>query len=471
MSKNPKFLLLEDAATDAELIMDEVKTVFPDCSFSWVGNEPDFIKELTVFKPDLILTDYSLPGYNGMSALKYTLKNAPDTPVILVTGSINEETAVSCMKTGAVDYVLKDKMNRLGLAVKTALENKNIKIKEQKAQDEIKKLSTALEQSPVAITILDKKANIEYSNPAFQKLSGYTQDELIGVNMVSFTSGQIDKNAQTIIINDLLKGTVISERYLNKNKKGEDYWVAAKIAPFKNSSEEITGFIELQEDITQRIQNEERIENDLKEKELLLQEIYHRVNNNMQIMISLFNMQIEKTDLQSEKDILKYAQSRIGAMSAIHSDIYQERSFIAINFANVTRHVFNNLCDSLLVEPGNIKLVVDAEIPDFGLDLAQPCALIVNELLSNTIRHAYPQGKGLVFVSLSINKTEEIILTVKDNGIGLPRSLDPENSNTTGLSLVNLLGKGQLDGTVNFNGEKGTTVTVKFKRIEDKKRF
>jgi len=137
MSKSPKFLILEDVETDAELVMDEVKSIFPDCSFKWVENEPDFINELKSFKPDLILTDYSLPTYNGMSALKYVLIHSPDTPVILVTGSINEETAVDCMRTGAVDYVLKDKMGRLGLAVKTALENKDIKLERRLIREKL----------------------------------------------------------------------------------------------------------------------------------------------------------------------------------------------------------------------------------------------------------------------------------------------------------------------------------------------
>ena len=225
------------------------------------------------------------------------------------------------------------------------------------------------------------------------------------------------------------------------------------------------------EDITQRLLDQKQIEDDLKEKEILLQEIYHRVNNNMQIMISLFNMQIERSELQAEKDVLTIAQTRVGAISAIHNDIYQERSFTAINFSNVISHIFSNLCHSLMVLCGNIELYVEADVPDFGLDLAQPSALIVSELMANCIRHAYPGGKGAVNVNMSIDESDEITLIVKDNGVGIPEYIVPEESETTGFNLVYMLATSQLGGTVEITRDSGTTVAIKFKRIEDKKRF
>ncbi len=601
MNTPPKFLILEDVETDAELVMDEVKSTFTTCSFKWVVNETDFIKELNTFKPDLVLTDYSLPTYNGMSALKYVLEQSPDTPVILVTGSINEETAVACMKAGAVDYVLKDKMGRLGLAVKTALENKDIIIDRKRvkkelvkselyyrsilkymhdeivviskdyiitdinnsvlnltgnkrdniigqtcykilhnfdspcinygidcflskvinsgvseryqrnsktiggkeiqldviisplfdenkkithvieshrditnfieAQDDVKKLSAAVEQSPSPTLMLNLNQEIDYVNKKFISLSGYRKEELIGKNPKVLNIGNFPQSERDVLFRKVINGEIEKNTFCNLKKNGDQYWVSAILAPLENSAGEITGIIEIQEDITQRLKDQKQIEDDLKEKELLLQEIYHRVNNNMQIMISLLNMQVDRAVLDSEKNVLRMAQSRVGAISAIHNDIYQEHSFIAINFGNVTRHIFNTLCDSLLVMCGNIELKVEAEIPDFGLDMAQPCALIVNELISNSMRHAYPDGAGIVYVSLNIDESEELTLIVKDNGIGMPESLVPEKSDTTGFNLVYMLATGQLDGTVDINRNNGTTVTIKFKRIEDQKRY
>ncbi len=471
MSTEYKFLILEDVETNTELIMDQVRTADIICKFEVTDNEEGFKRLIDDFKPDLILSDYSLPTYDGMSALKHVLKYTPDIPVILITGTTNEETAVRCMKAGAVDYILKDNMNRLGLAVIAALENKKVKIEKQKAWDEIRKLSTVVEQSPIAISILDLTGKVEYVNPSFSILSGYQPEDIIGKNMLIIDSGSLSKEEHAIILSDSAIGKIQQKTFRNVRKNGDEYYVSAYFAPYMNSTDKVVGLIEVQEDITQRLVDQKQIEDDLKEKELLLQEIYHRVNNNMQTMISLFNMQIERSELQAEKDVLAIAQSRVGAMSAIHNDIYQERSFTAINFKNVISHIFSTLCGSLTVFCGKIELHVEADVPDFGLDLAQPSALIVGELLSNCIRHAYPDGRGAIYVNLSEDESNEITLMVKDNGVGVPESIVPAATDTTGLNLVYMLAEGQLGGTVKVYKDNGTTVEIKFKRITDKKRF
>ena len=471
MGTEYKFLILEDVETDAELIMDQVRVADIVCNFKCTDNEVDFKRLIDEFKPDLILSDYSLPTYDGMTALKYVLEHSPGIPVILVTGSLNEETAVKCMKAGAVDYILKDKMNRLGLAVVSALENKKVKIERRKARDEIEKIFTVIEQSPNSVILMDMVGKIEYVNPAFITLTGYEPKDIIGNKLDIIGAGDISKEKHELILRNSLDGKIKEEIFHNVKKDGEEFWVSACFAPYKNSEGKVTGLIEVMNDITQRLRDQKQIEENLKEKELLLQEIYHRVNNNMQIMISLFNMQIERSKLQAEKDVLAIAQTRVGAMSAIHNDIYQERSFTAINFNNVISHIFSTLCDSLMVLCGNIELHVEANVPDFGLDLAQPSALIVSELMANCIRHAYPDGKGAVYVNMSIDESDEITLMVRDNGIGIPKSIVLKDSDTTGFNLVYMLATSQLDGTVEITRDNGTTVAIKFKRIEDKKRF
>ncbi|MCK5197600.1 MAG: PAS domain S-box protein, partial [Spirochaetales bacterium] len=340
-----------------------------------------------------------------------------------------------------------------------------------RAQDEINKLSTAVEQSPASIIVTDIEGKIEYVNPMFSSLSGYILEEVKGERTFIINSGIIPESEQQLLYSDILNGNSRKMIYHNLSKQGKNYWVSSLISPLRNVKGEVTGIIEVQEDITQRLKDQKQIESDLKEKDLLLQEIYHRVNNNMQIMISLFDLQIEHTDIQFEKDVLVIAQSRVSAMSAIHNDIYQSMSFTAINFNNVISSIFSTLCDSLMVFYGNIELHVEADVPDFGLDLAQPSALIVSELLSNSMRHAYPDGKGPIYVSLSENESDEITLLVKDNGVGIPESIVPENSDTTGFSLVYMLATGQLDGAMEINRDNGTSVKIKFKRIDDKMRF
>jgi PAS domain S-box-containing protein len=328
-----------------------------------------------------------------------------------------------------------------------------------------------VEQSPIAVVLMNSTGIINYVNPAFIKLTEYNSEDIIGELLETIGVEEITKEEHELILKDTLNGEIREKVFKNRKKSGEIFYATSRITRYQDSSGDMNGLITMMIDITQSVQDQIQIKNDLIEKELLLQEIYHRVNNNMQIMISLLNMQVARAVLDGEKNVLIIAQSRVGAISAIHNNIYQEHSFIAINFGNVTGHIFNNLCDSLKVLSGNIELKVEAEVPYFGLDLAQPCALIVNELISNSMRHAYPDGKGTISVKLTIDELEVLTLIVKDNGVGIPESIDPETSDTTGFSLVYMLAISQLAGTVNIKRNNGTTVTIKFKRFEDQKRF
>jgi PAS domain S-box-containing protein/putative nucleotidyltransferase with HDIG domain len=133
--KSLRILILEDLPTDAELCKREIKKTLVSCEFKRVETRSEFIEALKIFKPDLIISDFKLPSFDGLSALKLSRELAPDTPFIMVTGSMNEDTAVSCMKAGAWDYVIKEHIKRLGVAVQGALDQKELR-KERKEADE-----------------------------------------------------------------------------------------------------------------------------------------------------------------------------------------------------------------------------------------------------------------------------------------------------------------------------------------------
>ena len=145
METTYRVLIVEDIPTDAELNEREIKQVLTPCIFERVETKEAFLKALDEFKPDLIISDYMMPSFDGMTALKLTLKRTPLTPFIIVTGSMNEDTAVDCMKAGASNYVIKQHMKRLGPAVLHALEEKKIRIEKLKAEEEIKKRVKELE--------------------------------------------------------------------------------------------------------------------------------------------------------------------------------------------------------------------------------------------------------------------------------------------------------------------------------------
>jgi DNA-binding NtrC family response regulator len=140
-----RILIVEDMPTDAELNERAIQEVLPACVFKRVETEEDFLKALDEFVPDIIISDYSMPSFDGMTALKLTLERTPVTPFILVTGSINEDTAVHCMKAGATNYIIKQHLKRLGPAVLHAFEEKKMRIEKLKAEEEIAKRVKELE--------------------------------------------------------------------------------------------------------------------------------------------------------------------------------------------------------------------------------------------------------------------------------------------------------------------------------------
>jgi DNA-binding NtrC family response regulator len=175
-----RILHVEDLKSDADLAEREISKVLNNYSLIVVETESDFITSLGKFNPHLVISDFMLPSFDGMRALKIVLEKSPDTPVIMLTGSMNEDTAVDCIKSGAADYVIKEHIKRLGAAILNALQQKEIKIEKKKALDHIKLLSKSIAKSAVGIVITDSSGNLEYVNPKFTEITGYTENEVYG---------------------------------------------------------------------------------------------------------------------------------------------------------------------------------------------------------------------------------------------------------------------------------------------------
>ena len=229
----------------------------------------------------------------------------------------------------------------------------------------------------------------------------------------------------------------------------------------------------LNEEITERIKAEERIKASLQEKELLLREIHHRVKNNMQIVSSLFRLQLKQIDNPKVLEILQDSQSRIAAMSLVHESLYQPQNLTGVNFRDYIRELGLNLFGSYGIDPERIQLVTDVEKISMDIDTAIPCGLIINELVANCLKHAFPDNRqGTIWLSLKRNGGDkEYILTIRDNGIGVPENIDIHNTKTLGMQLVVNLTETQLQGKIQLHRENGTEFVVIFKKAAYVKRI
>jgi two-component sensor histidine kinase len=203
------------------------------------------------------------------------------------------------------------------------------------------------------------------------------------------------------------------------------------------------------------------LNNSNKEKEILLKEIHHRVKNNLQLVMSLLNIQAQDTQNISIQDFLEKGQSRIATMSLIHQNLYQTENFVEINFQTYLTNLIENIKRTF--SKNNVEFEINTHDNSFDLDTSIPLGLIINELVCNALKHAFPKDlKGRIEIEIQKHKTESFLLKIKDNGIGIIKS--EKNNTSIGLELVSLLVL-QLKGKINRIDDFGTSYNIEFKEI------
>ncbi len=333
---------LEDDPIDTELIQTTLRSEGIECHIHRVEGKEDFLTAIEEDGVTLILADYSLPAFDGLSALTLACERCPETPFIFVTGAMGEEVAVESLKQGATDYVLKDNLARLAPVVKRALQEAENRRKRQLA--------------------------------------------------------------------------------------------------------------------------EERMKASLHEKDILLRELYHRTKNNMQVISSMLTLQASHHPDMPLTEFVADIEHKLEAMALVHEKLYQAKDLSRIRLDEYLDDLTQLLMQSHGIASSGISFERDMEQIAVLIDTAIPCGLILNELVSNTIKHAFPEGQtGTIRLSLLRDEGGEIELWYSDNGVGVPADFDFCSQQTLGFKTLFIIAEHQLKGHMTFNGEHGLSCSLRFK--------
>jgi len=244
---------------------------------------------------------------------------------------------------------------------------------------------------------------------------------------------------------------------------GKPYTFHTIQVPLRDSDSNIIGISGIVRDITDKKRAEEKIKASLKEKETLLNEIHHRVKNNLAVVSSLLKLQANIMKDEKLKELLMDSQSRVQSMSMIHETLYQSENLSSINMNTYLSNLGRDVSQNYTIG-SRVNLKIEAENIMIGAKQASPLGLIVNELITNSYKYAFSEKKeGEIKISLQ-KMEDQIELVYTDNGIGIPKDFDWYNAKTMGLDLVKILAEGQLDGSIELNREQGTCFVIRFKQ-------
>ena len=351
MGEHLRILLVEDSEDDALLTVIQLRQGGYEPSYKRVETFQAMSSAIDKEQWDLIISDYSLPQFNGFDALRLYNEKGLDIPFIIVSGAIGEETAVELMRMGAHDYIMKSNFTRLAPAIARELKEAAVREDRREADRQIK---AALE-----------------------------------------------------------------------------------------------------------------------EKTALLAEIHHRVKNNMAVIISLLSLQEKEIKNDEDRQKFRETQSRIRSMAMVHEILYHSDDLSRIPFGEYIRKLADHLSNSYGLDQTSIGIKLDlADEITLNIEDAVPCGLLINELITNSIMHAFPDGRGgSITVSLSKGNNEmEVMVSVRDNGVGMPEGVSMDNIKSLGMQLIRSMSQ-QLGGVMELNTENGAGFVIRFTECQYSQRI
>lgn len=324
------------------------------------------------------------------------------------------------------------------------------------------KLSGIIDSVTDHMFMVDGQFNIIWANDVAKDFFGH---ELLGIKCHHVYHGREEVCEKCLVKKCFEDGKVheYETELIRADGDKRIFWCTAGVSAWVDGRP--TMVVAILRDITARNHMDNQLKASLKEKYLLLQEIHHRVKNNMQVISSLIRLQSGYIKDNKYLEVFRESQNRIKSMALIHEKLYQSGDLIHIDFGKYIKNLADSLIRSYGVNPEKVPIRVNAEDIMLEIDSAIPCGLLVNELVSNSLKHAFPEGEqGEITIVFRATGEDEIELSVSDNGVGAPEHLDFRNAESFGLRLVAILAEDQLQGKIKLNRDQGTEFSVTFKK-------
>jgi PAS domain S-box-containing protein len=462
-------LLLEDNLRDRQLLE---KTLIKEglvCQITHAKSKEEFQAALEQSQYDLIISDFTLLAYSGIAALSASRELQPDTPFIFVAGTIGEEQVVESLKSGATDFVLKNRLNRLGPAVRRALREAHERKERQRAEERVRVQSSALEAVANGIILTDAAGKILFGNRAFCAMTGYALEEILGKTPGFLNSGKHDADFFRALWNTILTGRVWQGELINRRKDGTLYNEEMTITPIQRRNGEISHFIAVKQDITKQKQRKEQLHQARKMEAIgqLAGGIAHDFNNLLTVIHG--NVQLVLMDESQLKEENRQCLKQVTDATERAADL--TRQLLAFGRKQVVQfqplnlnHVISNFTKMLTRVIGEhiaLQCCCAEDLPSVNADVGMIEQILLNLIVN--ARDAMPQGGSIVITTEAVSidashaethpeaQTGEFVcIAVGDTGTGiypeyLPRIFEPffttkEAGKGSGFGLATVYG-------------------------------
>ncbi len=326
-------------------------------------------------------------------------------------------------------------------------------------------LAKILDLAEDAIISVDERQQIVLFNRGAERMFGYTAQEIKGRSLdilLPAHSAEAHRRHMRVFEKSQAASRGMADRspIRGRRKDGTEFPAEASISKVAvNGSMAFTAILR---DVTERMAVQERIMSSLREKEVLLKEIHHRVKNNLQVIASLLGLQARGAADETMRRLLLESQNRVHTMALLHESLYQSQNLSEIDLPDYIHQLISHLYRSFGVDTERIRYQAKMDPLILDPDAAVACGLIINELVSNTLKHAFPEGRaGQLRIELKVEANHRARLIVADDGVGLSNTAELETAKTLGLRLVRTLAE-QLGGTVELRSDAGTRAELTF---------